>query len=67
MKIEINRDEIKRVLNTNKWDFGNKVLYNMCKKNLYHNDPDIIVGKVWIIERSYAAAIERRKIALAGK
>ena len=46
MKIEVNRDEIERVLSNNKWDFGNKVLYNMCKENPYHNDPDIIVGKV---------------------
>jgi hypothetical protein len=61
MNIEINKDEIERVLTYNKWDFGNKVLYNMCQENPLHNDADVIVGKLWIIGRSYAAAIERRK------
>lgn len=43
------------------WQFGNKVLYDMCENNPKHNNEDIIVGKLWIIGRTYAAAIERRK------
>lgn len=52
-------------LNTNssRWEFGNSILYEMCSNNPYHNQSDIIVGKIWIIGRSYAAAIERRKNA----
>ena len=40
---------------------GNQVLYDMCKKYPHHDDTDIIVSKIWLIGRSYAAAIERRK------
>ena len=52
-------------LNTksSRWEFGNSILYEMCSNNPYHNQSDIIVGKIWIIGRSYAAAIERRKNA----
>ena len=44
-----------------KWEFANNVLYDMCDSNPNHSDPDIIVGKILLIGRSYAAAIERRK------
>lgn len=44
-----------------KWSFGNQVLYAMCSENPLHTDADIIVGKIWLIGRSYSAAIERRK------
>lgn len=47
------KDERKR------WEFGNEILYRMCRENPFHNDPDIIAGKIWLIGRSYAAAIER--------
>lgn len=42
-----------------RWVYGNKVLYDMCRNNPTHDDPDIIVGKIWLIGRSYAASIER--------
>jgi hypothetical protein len=43
------------------WEFGNKILYDMCKENLKHDSQEIIAGKIWIIGRCYAAAIERRR------
>ncbi|SHK43012.1 hypothetical protein [Fibrobacter sp. UWB12] len=43
------------------WEFGNSILYKMCKENPKHNNSNIVVGKIWLIGRSYAAAIERRK------
>jgi hypothetical protein len=43
------------------WDFGNKVLYEMCLENPDHNEDEVILGKIWLIGRSYSAAIERRK------
>lgn len=45
------------------WDFGNSILYQMCEDNPCHNDTDVVIGKIWLIGRSYAAAIERRKNA----
>ncbi len=44
-----------------RWDFGNSILYRMCEENPHHNKEDVIIGKIWLIGRSYAAAIERRK------
>jgi hypothetical protein len=42
---------------------GNKVLYSLCQNYPKHDKDDAIIAKVWLIGRSYAAAIERRKDA----
>jgi hypothetical protein len=63
IKKKIPKEEIERCLYGNGWDFGNRILYEMCEENPYHKSANIIVGKVWLIGRSYAAAIERRKNA----
>lgn len=49
-----------------RWEYGNSVLYRMCDEQPEHKDIDVIVGKIWLIGRSYAAAIERRKNAVDG-
>jgi hypothetical protein len=46
---------------TSPWDFGNGVLYDLCKANFFHQDTDKILSKVWLIGRTYSAAIERRR------
>ena len=46
---------------TSPWDFGNGVLYKMCRENFYHKETDKILSKVWLIGRAYSAAIERRR------
>ena len=43
------------------WDFGNNILYHLCKDNFQHEQEDVILTKVLFIGRIYAAAIERRK------
>lgn len=43
------------------WDLGNQTLYDLCKHHPLHEKHSEIIAKVWIIGRSYAAAIERRK------
>ena len=43
------------------WDLGNSVLYDLCKKYPEHDTDDKILAKIWLIGRSYSAAIERRK------
>jgi hypothetical protein len=43
------------------WDLGNRFLYNLCADNFTHDTDEKIIAKVWLIGRSYAAAIERRK------
>lgn len=45
----------------NVWDFGNSILYKLCKDNFKHDLDDHILTKVLFIGRIYAAAVERRK------
>lgn len=45
------------------WDFGNQVLYDLCKQNPLHSQQDQIIAKVWLIGRSYSVALERFKRA----
>ncbi len=40
--------------------FGNNILYEMCRNNPAHNAVDVVSGKLFIIGRVYAAAIERK-------
>lgn len=47
-----------------RWEYGNSVLYRMCEEEPDHKQIDVIVGKIWLIGRSYAVAIERRKNAV---
>lgn len=46
---------------TKKWMLGNNILYKMCQDHPSHTDAEEIRAKIWLIGRSYAAAIERRK------
>jgi hypothetical protein len=43
------------------WRLGNDVLYRLCKEHRRHDSPAAIIAKFWLIGRSYAAAVERRK------
>ena len=45
------------------WDLGNRTLYELCRNHPKHKAPDEIIAKVWLIGRSYAASIERRRNA----
>jgi hypothetical protein len=45
------------------WDLGNSVLYDLCRTHPDHKSKCEIVAKIWLIGRSYAASIERRKDA----
>jgi hypothetical protein len=44
-----------------KWDFSNKLLYDLCEKYPKHDNIEIILTKILFIGRIYAASIERRK------
>lgn len=57
----ISKESIYNCQQENVWDLGNSVLYNLCTNNFEHDTDDKIIAKVWLIGRSYAAAIERRK------
>ena len=59
---QITEREVANALKKNRvWDLGNKVLYDLCSSNPHHKTDQEIIAKIWLIGRSYAAAIERRK------
>ena len=41
--------------------FSDDILYRMCEEKPGHTEEDVIKGKILLIGRTYAAAIERRK------
>jgi hypothetical protein len=43
------------------WRLGNDVLYKLCDDHQNHDSDDAIIAKFWLIGRSYAAAVERRR------
>lgn len=55
------RRQLDRARQNISWDFGNKILYDLCRENFQHNKDECILAKVLFIGRIYAAAIERRK------
>ena len=61
--ISLSKDHISKALQKTKWDFGNKVLYDLCENYSNHKHINQIVAKIWLVGRSYAASIERRKKA----
>jgi len=52
---------VEKAIQASPWDLGNDVLYGLCKNNPNHEHIDEVTAKIWLIGRSYAAAIERRK------
>lgn len=61
MKVQPTIEQVNEAKQGNVWDFGNDILYRLCKDNFTHNTDDKILTKVLFIGRIYAAAIERRK------
>ncbi|SRR6266540_5070800 len=57
-KLDINR--LKQVVRGTCWDLGNEVLYRLCREHPKHDNEDEILAKIWLVGRSYSAAIERR-------
>jgi len=57
----ITNQEIEKALADDSGDLGNDVLYRLCREHPLHKTDQEIIAKVWLIGRSYAAAIERRK------
>ena len=55
------KKQIETAQQKNVWDFGNAILYKLCKDNFNHDTDDHILTKVLFIGRIYAAAVERSK------
>ena len=63
MTLDLTQGDIDHALEPSPWDLGNQVLYSLCLDHPYHTDGAAIIAKFWLIGRSYAAAIERRRDA----
>ena len=61
--IEVLREDLDYALAESPWKISNDVLYTLCQKYPSHVNDGEIIAKIWLIGRSYAAAIERRKNA----
>ena len=57
----ITKELLKLACSRTIWDLGNEVLYRLCKEHPDHKSQQAITAKIWLIGRSYAAAIERGK------
>ena len=57
----LNKKQLDTARQKNVRDFGNAVLYKLCKDNFKHDTDDHILTKVLFIGRIYAAAVERRR------
>jgi len=57
----VTKEDINSARKSGIWDLGNRVLYELCRTHPDHSSHDVIVAKVWLIGRSYAASIERRR------
>jgi hypothetical protein len=63
VKRKITKTDVEEAQKKSDWDFGNSILYDLCKNHPNHNKTDEIIAKVMLIGRSYSAALERgRKI-----
>lgn len=62
MATSLTKSFVLRAIADSTWDLGNKILYDLCRHHPLHREPDVIGAKVWLIGRSYAAAIERRRV-----
>jgi hypothetical protein len=58
MKLDRLIDEAQR---PSPWRVGNETLYQLCRTRPSHKDVADVVAKIWLIGRSYSAAIERRR------
>lgn len=61
MTMRIDPRQIRKAAAWSRWSVGNDILYRMCRDYPNHTNEDEIIAKVWIIGRTYAAAIERRR------
>jgi hypothetical protein len=55
----ITSDTVTRAMRTSTWQLSNDVLYDFCAKYPKHKRADVVAGKILLVGRVYAAAIER--------
>jgi hypothetical protein len=61
MPLKLTSEFVESALLDKVWDVGNRVLYDLCAGSPEHTRDDVIIAKIWLIGRTYAAAVERRR------
>ena len=61
------KNYVNNISKSARWELGNKILYDICSAYPKHNNSDEVVAKMWLIGKSYSAAVERRKNAAGFK
>lgn len=59
--MDVRRKMVEKACQPDAWEFGNGVLYDLCREHAGHRDSGVVIAKVWLIGRAYAAAVERRR------
>ncbi|MFO0905737.1 MAG: hypothetical protein U0939_22205 [Pirellulales bacterium] len=54
-------EHVTKAMGTTPSDLGNQVLYDLRRQYAGHTDEQAVIAKIWLIGRTYAAAIERRR------
>lgn len=55
------RSQVSRATQRTPWHLSNEVLYKLCHEHPFHVETEVVLAKVLLIGRVYAAAIERRR------
>lgn len=58
---QISREQVEHARQPDVWSLGKHTLYDLCKDYPDHQRDEVIIAKIWLIGRSFSAAIERRK------
>jgi hypothetical protein len=57
----LHRSHVEIAMNHSQWNLSDKFLYDLCRRHPNHQDSAVVIAKVLLIGRVYAAAIERRR------
>src|SRR4051794_717903 len=56
----ISKKDVEAAVKPYVWDFGNEILYNLCRRHPEHKSEAHVLAKLLLIGRAYSAALERR-------
>ncbi|HVY04682.1 MAG TPA: hypothetical protein VHB46_01775 [Burkholderiales bacterium] len=59
--MSLQHSDVLRAIEQTPWDFSNQILYRLCREFPLHIEQDVVLTKILMIGRIYAAAIERRR------
>ena len=58
---QVPREFVEAAVSQTLWDLGDQVLYDLFRAHPEHKEDQVIIAKIWLLGRAYAAPIERGK------